>query len=162
MILVLGGVRTNRTVLFFGVLGFFAHCKPSIDTRLRDIERNYVDEGFLDEHTFQIKCERVRATQKLENCQSKLSAALLTFKEKYELSRVNSNLFSDIEPDSGKTESARLKNEGQRSERDKKINEYMAGYVRVVFEYLLDDDFYQVIYRLRRKNAIYFMQKELE
>lgn len=82
-----------------GILLFaLVACKPSYDSILKDVERNYASTGFLDPDTFQIKCPLAEGGDRLALCREQLTAGLVAYKERYDREAYARRNHADFQP----------------------------------------------------------------
>ncbi len=87
-----------RYAALAGGLAAAQGCKPSYDSILKDVERNYVATGFLDPDTFQIRCPLEDGADRLEQCRSRLTAELVAYKERYDREAYARRMHQDFLP----------------------------------------------------------------
>ncbi|MFO1471996.1 MAG: hypothetical protein U1F27_13290 [Turneriella sp.] len=87
-----------RFVLLLGWFCALPACKPSYDSILKDVERNYVATGFLDPDTFQIRCALEEQGDRLTQCRARLTAELVAYKERYDREAYARRMHQDFLP----------------------------------------------------------------
>lgn len=148
-----GGKSTFSEVWLLWVLASLAlfACKPSYDSVLKDVERNYNATGFLDPNTFQIRCP---VDAGLAVCRQKLTSELLAYKERYDREASARRMHQDFLPfhthgvvaDSSRAEWARF------------YEELAKNRTRLVYEKRSGDNV-EGIFRLRLNDLIYRVQR---
>lgn len=88
----------SRFFVFVLLLAAPHACKPSYDSILKDVERNYVATGFLDPDTFQIRCPIEEEGDRLQQCRSRLTAELVAYKERYDREAYARRMHQDFLP----------------------------------------------------------------
>jgi len=90
----------RRVMTTLSLMGLFCAvaCKPSFDSVLKDVERNYTATGFLDPDTFQIACPVDDGADRLATCRQKLTEALVAYKERYDREAYSRRMHQDFLP----------------------------------------------------------------
>lgn len=137
------------------LLWFCSHCAPSRDTVMRDVERNYINTGFLDTDTFQVRCPLDAEGDRLDRCKKKLVAELIAFKEGYDRTTYARRNHPDFQPFLKPIEVS----DEQRSEWGSFYAELSRDRARLVYEArAANGELFEGVYRLRLKDLIYRVQ----
>ena len=129
-------------------------CKPSYDSILKDVERNYVATGFLDPDTFQIRCPLEDSGDRLQLCRERMTRELVAYKERYDSEAYARRMHQDFLPfhapapvsEEKRLHWVRFYDELARN-RSRLVNEQRSG------------DRFEGIFRLRLEDLIYRVQK---
>lgn len=132
----------------------FSHCAPSRDSVLSDVERNFASTGFLDPHTFQIRCTLGEGELRLTGCHDSLIVALVEYKENYDREAFSRRMHQDFLP-FVKPEDVR---ESDREEWRRFFVALIESRTRIVFE-MRSGDHFEGIFRLRMPDLIYHVQR---
>ena len=143
-----------RAAALAGVFAAFQACKPSYDSILKDVERNYVATGFLDPDTFQIRCPLEDGADRLEQCRSRLTAELVAYIERYDREAYARRMHQDFLPFHEHTPV----NEEKRAAWARFYEELARERSRLVYE-KRNGDRVEGIFRLRLDDLIYRVQK---
>lgn len=142
-----------RFATLAGVFAAFQACKPSYDSILKDVERNYVATGFLDPDTFQIRCPLEDGADRLVQCRDRLTAELVAYKERYDREAYARRMHQDFLPFH---EHAPV-NEEKRASWARFYGELARDRSRLVYE-KRNGDRVEGIFRLRLEDLIYRVQ----
>ncbi len=129
-------------------------CKPSYDSILKDVERNYVASGFLDPDTFQIRCVLEEEGDRLQQCRERLTAELVAYKERYDREAYARRMHQDFLPFLAHAPVT----DQQRTAWSRFYEELARDRSRLVFE-RRSGDRVEGIFRLRLEDLIYRVQK---
>ncbi len=140
--------------LFVGAFAAVQACKPSYDSILKDVERNYVATGFLDPDTFQIRCPLEDSGDRLEQCRERLTVELVAYKERYDREAYARRMHQDFLPFHEHTPV----NEEKRAAWARFYGELARERSRLVYE-KRDGDRVEGVFRLRLADLIYRVQK---
>lgn len=143
-----------RLAMFAGVIAGFQACKPSYDSILKDVERNYVATGFLDPDTFQIRCPLEDAADRLRQCRSRLTSELVVYKERYDREAYARRMHQDFLPFHAHAPVS----EEKRAAWARFYEELARDRSRLVYE-KKNGDSVEGIFRLRLADLIYQVQK---